>query len=207
MDVLSHVARAGVAFSQNIIGIVTRPYETYRRIVDRGTSWEMVYVGILLAFYFALASLVKTAAFRPFLLTRQFILLVSAAGVSFLVTVGVLWLAGRLVGGEGKFSVLVRAWAYTLVPTVLWFLFTSVLYVVLPPPRTTSVLGVAFSIVFLLCSAMLFWWKLQLGYLTLRFGMRLDLLKIMIVAAVSAVVLGFYSSGMYKLGIFKVPFI
>lgn len=207
MDALSHVARAGVAFSQNIIGIVTRPYETYRRIVDRGTSWEMVYVGILLAFYFALASLVKTAAFRPFLLTRQFILLVSAASVSFLVTVGVLWVAGRMVGGEGKLSVLVRAWAYTLVPTVLWFLFTSVLYVVLPPPRTTSALGVAFSVVFLLCSVMLFWWKLQLGYLALRFGMRLDLLKIMTVAVVAAVVLGFYSAGMYKLGIFKVPFL
>lgn len=207
MDILGSLAVAGITFGRNVIGITTRPYETYRRIVEKGSSWELAYVGVVLACYFALASIVKTAAFRPFLLTRQFVVLVAAAGLSFLITVAILWVGSKLVGGTGSFRTLARAWAYTLIPTVLWFLATSVLYVILPPPRTTSPLGVAFSLLFLLCSAMLFWWKLQLGYLALRFGMRLDLLKIMAVAVFSAVILGFYSVSMYRLGIFKVPFI
>ncbi len=54
------------AFIKNVIGLVTRPYETCRRIVDRGRMGELVYVAILLSVYFAFASVVKVAAFRPF---------------------------------------------------------------------------------------------------------------------------------------------
>lgn len=207
MDRTHALLGSGIAFGRNIIGITTRPYETYRRIVDHGSLWELVYIGLVLAVYFALASLVKTAAFRPFLLTQQFVLLYSAALLGFLVTVLALWLIGTIVGGVGKSTSLALGWAYTLIPTVTWFLATSLLYVVLPPPRTTSVLGISFSIVFLLFSAMLFWWKLTLAYLTLRFGMRLDLGKIIIVAALSLIIVGLYSRFMYTLGIFTVPFI
>ncbi|MBP9814570.1 hypothetical protein KBC80_05300 [Candidatus Woesebacteria bacterium] len=207
MDRTHTLLGSGIAFGRNIIGITTRPYETYRRIVDHGSLWELVYIGLVLAVYFALASLVKTAAFRPFLLTQQFVLLYSAALLGFLVTVLALWLIGTIVGGVGKSTSLALGWAYTLIPTVTWFLATSLLYVVLPPPRTTSVLGISFSIVFLLFSAMLFWWKLTLAYLTLRFGMRLDLGKIIIVAALSLIIVGLYSRFMYTLGIFTVPFI
>ncbi len=207
MDKVHGLLDSGISFGRNVIGITTRPYEAYRRIIDHGSLWELVYIGLVLAAYFALASLVKTAAFRPFLLTRQFVLLYSAALLGFLVTVVALWIIGTIVGGVGKVSRLALGWAYTLIPTVTWFLATSLLYVVLPPPRTTSLLGVSFSIVFLLFSAMLFWWKLTLAYLTLRFGMRLDLGKIIVVAVLSLIVVGFYSRFMYTLGIFTVPFI
>jgi len=43
--------------------------------------------------------------------------------------------------------------------------------------------------------------------LTLRFGLRLSLGKIIIVLALTVPVLGLYSYGMYRLGIFKIPFI
>lgn len=198
---------AGVAFGQNTIGIITRPYESYRRIVDRGTSWELAYVGIVLAIYFAIASIIRTAAFRPFLLTRQFVLLYAAALLGACIIVVSLWGMSVLLGGKGSVAGLVRGWAYTLIPTACWFTVTSFVSLILPPPRTTSIFGIAFSIVFLLFSMMMFWWKLTLGYLTLRFGMRLDLGKICIVAVVTTVVLGAYSKSMYDLGIFRVPFI
>ena len=207
MDRAHTLLGSGIAFGRNIIGITTRPYEAYRRIVDHGSLWELVYIGLVLAVYFALASLVKTAAFRPFLLTKQFVLLFAAALLGYLVTVLALWIIGTIVGGVGKVSSLALGWAYTLIPTVTWFLATSLLYVILPPPRTTSVLGISFSIVFLLFSVMLFWWKLTLAYLTLRFGMRLDLGKIIVVAAFSLIVVGLYSRFIYTLGIFTVPFI
>ncbi len=198
---------SGVQFIRTVVGMVTRPYETYRRIAYQGSLLESVYIAVLLAFYFAVASLVKTAAFRPFLLTKQFFVLTSATAATYLAVVGLLWFVGNFVGGKGQPSRLALAWAYTLIPTVLWFLVTSLLYVVLPPPRTTSPQGVAFSLLFLVFSATLFFWKGMLAYLTMRFGLKLDLAKILVVAAIATPPLGIYSFVMYRLGIFKVPFI
>jgi len=196
-----------VDFGRNVIGLVTRPYETCRRIADHGGFGELVYAAILLAAYFAFASLVKVASFRPFLLSRQFIVLSAATGATYLFAVALFWTAGKLVGAQGKFKGLAVCWGYSLLATLTWFLATSVLYVFLPPPRTTSTAGVVFSILFLIFSVTLFFWKATIAYLTLRFGLRLNLGKIIVVLALTLPVLGLYSIGMYRLGIFRIPFL
>lgn len=196
-----------VDFGRNIIGLVTRPYETCRRIVEKANLLELVYVGAVLALYFVLASLVKVASFRPFLLTRQFFVLAGAAGVTYCLVVAISWGIGRLVGASGKFRGLAVLWGYSLIPTVIWFFVTSVLYVLLPPPRTTSIRGVIFSVLFLVFSVTLFLWKTTIAYLSLRFGLKLDLGKILLVCVLVFPLLGLYSIGMYRLGIFKIPFI
>jgi hypothetical protein len=114
---------------------------------------------------------------------------------------------GRLLGGVGNLSTLAVLWGYTLLPTTFWFLATSLLYLILPPPRTDSAAGVAFSIVYLVFSSMLLAWKVTLGYLTLRFGLKLDLARICGVIVAAAVVWGLYSLFMYRLGIFRIPFL
>lgn len=195
------------AFVKNVIGLVTRPYETCRRIADYGRPGELVYVAILLAIYFAFASLVKVAAFRPFLLTRQFVVLAAATGATYMLAVALFWGASKLVGAQGKLKGLAVSWGYSLLATLAWFLTTSILYVILPPPRTTSAAGVLFSVLFLIFSATLFFWKATIAYLTLRFGLRLGLGKIIIVLALTVPVLGLYSFCLYRLGIFKIPFI
>ena len=196
-----------VAFGRNVVGLVTRPYETCRRIVDRGGFGELVYLAILLSVYFAFASFVKVAAFRPFLLSRQFIVLAAATGTTYILTVALFWTAGKLVGAQGKLKGFAVSWGYSLLATLTWFLATSILYVILPPPRTTSTAGVAFSILFLIFSATLLFWKATIAYLTLRFGLRLNLGKILVVFALTLPVLGLYSYGMYTFGIFRIPFI
>ena len=195
------------SFVKNVIGLVTRPYETCRRIVDCGRFGELIYVVILMAAYFAFASLVKVAAFRPFLLSRQFVVLAAATGTTYVLTVALFWAAGKLVGAQGKLKGLAVCWGYSLLATLTWFLATSILYVILPPPRTTSAAGVLFSILFLIFSVTLFFWKATIVYLTLRFGLRLSLGKIFIVLGLTLPVLGLYSVGMYRFGIFKIPFI
>ena len=205
--VLDQLVDAAIAFGRNFIGTIVRPYETYRRIVDRASAWELAYIGLLLALYFTLASLVKTATFRPFLLTKQFILLVSAAAITYVCVVGTVLFAASFVRHQGSGKRFAIAWAYTLLPTVLWFLITSLLYVLLPPPRTTSAAGILFSIVFLVFSATMFFWKMTLAYLALRFSLKLDLAKILVVSAISLPIIGLYSWAMFGLGIFKVPFL
>lgn len=194
-------------FLRTVIGLATRPYETVRSTVERENLAELVYIAASLAVYFSLASIVKVAAFRPFLLTRQFVVLTAASAATYLCAVALFWIAGKLVGAAGKLQGFMLAWGYSLIPTVIWFLATSLLYVILPPPRTTSPQGVLFSILFLVFSATLFFWKVTIGYLALRFGLRLDLGKILIVALISLPALALWSVGLYRLGIFRVPFI
>ena len=201
------VVRYGIGFARHTIGIIFRPYETYREIADRGEVGELAYLALLLAAYFALASLVKTAAFAPYLLTKHFLALASAVGVGYALSVSILWFAGHLFDGRGTLPRFALLWAYTLVPTMVWFLMTSLLYVVLPPPRTTRLAGVSFSVLYLVVSATLFWWKVTLGYLTLRFGLRLTLPQILGVVGVWLPIVGVWSYLMYAWGVFKVPFL
>ncbi len=196
-----------VEFSRNIIGLVTRPYETCRRIADRGGFGELVYVAVLLSVYFAFASLVKVASFRPFLLSRQFIVLCAATGGTYLFAVALFWTAGKLVGAHGRLKGLAVLWGYSLLPTLLWFFTTSLLYLLLPPPRTTSVQGILFSVLFLVFSTTLLLWKMTIAYLSLRFGLRLGLGKILVILVVSLPILGLYSYWLYHLGIFRIPFL
>lgn len=196
-----------IAFVRSSVGLIVRPYETYRRIINHGSIWELVPLGVLLSCYFAIASLVKTAAFRPFVLTKQFILIAISVVLTYCITVTLLFFFGRLVKGTGSIVKIAIAWGYTLLPTLIWFLGTSVLYVLIPPPRSGRPLGVLFSAIFLVFSIVLFFWKAMLTYLTLRFGMRLDLWRILAVFVVVGGIMVWYSIGMYRIGIFKIPFI
>jgi hypothetical protein len=202
MDVRDALISGLVTFSQNTVGIVIRPYETYRRITRRENVWELPFIALILAVYFAVASAVKTAAFHPFILSKQFVLIGSATGLTYIVMICLMFKSAQILGGVGTLKR-----AYTLIPTLVWFMSTSVLYVILPPPRTTSVAGMAFSAAYLVFSAALFFWKTILMYLTLRFGMRLDLPKIAVIFLVVVPLMALYSIGMYKLGIFRIPFI
>jgi len=195
------------SFTRNIIGLVIRPYETYRRIVNHGSRWELVPLAIIIGSYLGIASLVKTAAFRPYILTKQFVVLGIAVVMTYGLVVGLLWIVGKVVGGKGTVKTVALGWAYTLVPTTVWFLTTSLLYILIPPPRTGRPLGILFSVLFLLFSSVLFFWKIILSYLTMRFSMKLDLLRIGIVFIVVIPIVVIYSIGMYRLGIFKIPFV
>lgn len=198
---------SAISFGRNSIGLILRPYETYRRIVDRGSPWELVYIGALAMLYFALASVVKVAAFRPFFLTKQAVVLGAAASLTYALVVGLTWVVGQCFGSKAAIKSIAVGWGYTILPTVCWFLMTSILYVILPPPRTTSIAGIAFSVLFLVVSATLFFWKLTLGYLTLRFGLKFDLGKILTVVGIVGPIVGIWSWGLYRLGIFRVPFL
>lgn len=207
MDILCPLVLGALRFGRTTIGLITRPYETYRNIVHHGILWETVWMWAIVSLYFAVTTIVKTPVFRPFFLTKHFLTVLIAAIVGYLLLSCSLWILGRLVGGKGSLREMFLGWGYTLIPSVLWFFATSLLYVLIPPPRTTSLAGVSFSILYLVFSATLFFWKITLAYLSIRFGMRLDLAKISIVTLGMIPIIGIYSFMMYRLGIFKIPFI
>jgi len=200
------ILTACIDFCKSTYGLIVRPYETMRRVSSHASYWELLPLGVVLSAYFGTASIVKTASFRPFLLTKQFIVMGSVAALTFGVVTGLVWFVSKTIGGVGTYKSIIIGWGYSMLPTVAWFFATSLLYIVIPPPRTTGVLGMTFSIVFLTFSTVLLLWKIILGYLTLRFGMRLDLWKIIGVVLLSSPAISAYCYILYIMGIWKVPF-
>jgi len=196
-----------IVWGRTVWGMTVRPYETYRNLVDRANTWELVPLGFLISLYFAVASFVKTSVFRPYFLTKQFIKLGLGAAFGFIALVAVIWAVSYVFGGRSHIKRLLVGWGYTLVPTVMWFWATSMLYVVLPPPRTGSMAGISFSILYLVFSTTLLFWKLMLGFLTIRFVYKFSIYKITGVVLFVAPCVGVLSIVLYRLGIFRVPFL
>ncbi|MEK7592159.1 MAG: YIP1 family protein [Patescibacteria group bacterium] len=204
MDILFDTC---IQFVSSVFGSISKPYESMRGVVKRSRLLELVPMFCFVLLYVGVASIVKIQEFRPFFLTGQFITLVFWIALSFGLSVLILWCMGKNIGGRGTLQSFAVSWGYTLVPTLVWFFVTSLLYVLLPPPRTSGFLGIGFSLVYLCFSAAVFLWKGTLVYLSLRFGMRLTLPKIFLVLTVFLPVMSIYSVLMYQFGIFRVPFL
>lgn len=207
MDLFSEFSLSAVLFSKHLFGVFVKPYQTYRSIVTYGRWGELFYIGLISVVYFALASLVKTASFRPFLLSKQFLALSGGAFLGYGLVVGALWICAQIWNKQKYWKGAAIAWGYSLIPTIFWFFMTSLLYVIIPPPRTDSVLGISFSFLYLTLTSILFFWKAELYYLTLRFGLQLDLSRIIGITTIIIPLLFVYSIGMYRLGIFRIPFL
>jgi hypothetical protein len=106
-----------------------------------------------------------------------------------------------------RYQRMAKTWTYTLLPTLIWFYSTLLFYFLIPPPRTTSLLGKSFSVFYIAFSVSLLVWKLILVYLSLRFSLRIHLYRviyyILIYLALSTPLWIF----LYNSGISRIPFV
>lgn len=191
---------------KNVWGSIQTPYVAYRKLLSEDPL-QLAIVFSLIGLYFLLVVPIKFHTFHPFLLTINTSRLFSWALGSYLGICLFLYGVGKLFNVYPSWRAVMMCWGYSLIPTLFWFLGTSIFTLILPPPRTTSVQGTAVSLLYLAFSLSLFWWKGILYYLTLRFALKLDLQKIIIVSAFFLPLLAIYSVVLYKIGIFKIPFI
>lgn len=199
--------KSTILFVQNTYGTITAPYKTYRRLAPSKHYEQMLPLAGLIILYFWWASAVRVGIRHPFILTKSWILTSAAAEITFILAIGGIYLISRTIGAIGEIREIILPWSYSLLPTLAWFYINSFSFFILPPPRTESFAGQLFSFLFIVGSLSLFLWKGILYYLTLRFGMKLDLLRILGVSAIIFPAGIAYSILMYKLGIFRVPFI
>lgn len=197
-----------LSFLRHLLGVIFRPYETYRELTKAAYPLEFVFIGLLITGYIGIASLLKKGlGSGPLLLTLHFGKIFWGIFFTFTFSWAALYFIGRLFKGKGTPRALFLPWAYSLLPTTLWFILTSLFYFFLPPPRTTSVFGQLFSIVFLAITLTLFYWKGILFYLTLRLGHKLSFIKIIFVSLIIFPLGIIYSLFTYQLGLFRIPFI
>lgn len=193
-------------FLKNAWGCFHTPYATYRKLAT-ADPYELLPLFALIGVYFFFISPIKLHTLHPLILTLNTSRLYTITIALFMGTCLLLYVFGKRVGGAPTLRSVLLTWGYSLIPTLLWFFATSIFYVLLPPPRQQTVQGWIFSVLFISFSVSLFFWKGLLYYLTLRFGLRLNLQRGIIVSLIFLPLLFVVSFLLYTAGVFKVPFV
>jgi hypothetical protein len=108
---------------------------------------------------------------------------------------------------QERMRAIMITWTHTLFPTIIWFYATLLFYVILPPPRTISLLGQIFSIFYIAFSVSLLSWKLILVYLSIRFSLRVHVYRVFYYLLLYIALSIPLWIQFYRLGISRIPFI
>ena len=186
----SFVASFLIVLRRSILLILT-PYRTMRKISLETDKLQIFWIAFFLVTYFLTVGLVKILTF--------IVLFVST--ILFMLAVG-LSLKKKI-----KISSMLLTFSYGLLPTTIWFYMSLVLLYLLPPPRTQSLQGKVFSVLYVSFSLSLLLWKIILSYLAIRFSLKLGFYSTMIALIFYIGFIAILSYFGLTLGLSKVPFI
>lgn len=194
---ISHFLASLIIVFQRFFLLLVSPYKAMRKIsIEKDRTQVYIIIGMVLV-YFYLSSHFKE---RSLIYYIVFFL-------NFTVTILFFYILARLRRNDINLTSLIFTFTYTLLPTLIWFITNLVLYLIIPPPRTFSLLGKSFSILFISFSISLFFWKTLLVYLALRFSTKQNFYRIVYYLTLYSVYLIPYTVIMYVLRISRIPFI
>jgi len=184
----------------NSFRLVFSPYKAMRKIAFEKDFRQVFLIFFFVFLYFKFVYFLKEK-FYPASFTFLIFLF------NFFLMIFFFYFLTRFLGKKSRLVPFIFTFSYSLLPTFLWFISVSFLYLLLPPPRTASFLGQFFSIFFITYSLSLLFWKIILFYLALRFSTQLGFYRI--IYMITLFILWFipYSVLLYYLKIFRVPFI
>lgn len=182
--------------------LILVPYKTMRRISQETDNLQIYIIFTSICAYFFAANRFREYPYEPFIL---FLMTV----VHFVITVLFFYLVATFLNKKNSIELkpFISTLAYTLLPTIIWFGSSSILYALLPPPRTISLLGAAFSMAYISFSITLLIWKLILLYLALRFATQLAFYRIIYLIVLYLLLVIPYSFVLYAFEYFRIPFI
>ncbi len=202
------LTRQIIEFGKLIYGLVQYPYTTCRSIALRKPFIHLGFIALLISVYLLLSTLAKESlSTNPYFLTKSLVKAGLVISMSFFLVTFFMFGLSKIFNKNTNYLTFALLWAFSLLPTLSWFLITTVFYVLVPPPRTLSLQGQIFSGIFLVFSFLCFFWKGLLYYLSLRVGLLLNAKQIILLSLIVLPVIFGYSYLLYKLQIFKVPFI
>ena len=171
-----------------------------RKISKEKDYYQLVVIFFLIFIYFKFIYFLRDNPYPATLIFLIFLL-------NFFLTTRFFYIVIHLFNPQTKYSSFFLTMSYSLVPTLIWFITSSVLFIFFPPPRTASLLGSGFSILFFAFSISLLAWKIILIYLALRFSSRLGFYRILYMMLLFLVWFLPYSVFLYQVKLFRVPFI
>jgi len=188
---------------RNFILLTFSPYKTMRRISEEKDIYQPAIIIGLIFIYFKFIYYLRDKIYPATLIYLIFV-------INFLLTVFFFYLLSKLFDKDKKvinLSSFINTFTYSLFPTLIWFLSTSILYIFLPPPRTFSLMGKGFSILFIAYSLSLLIWKFIIVYLALRFSSKQSFYKIISMIILFLIWFIPYSILLYQFKLFRIPFI
>lgn len=185
---------------RNFIWLIFAPYKTLRKISEEKDWFQIVIILFLVFVYFKFIYFLRKPIYPA---TVVFIFFLA----NFFLTVGFFYLISRIFNKKINFRSFLFTFSYSLFPTLIWFIVNSLLYRVLPPPRTFSLLGRGFSIFFIAFSISLLLWKMIVLYLSVRFSSRQNFYRIIFMIILYLAIFLPATVIFYRLKIFRIPFI
>lgn len=207
-NIIASLLTESIFFMRAMFGVINAPYVTYRKLSSQKLNGSGVfYIFVISILYFVWANLIRSSTPNPSIVSSQIlhILFGATSGVVFCLLF--LWICARIYKLQGSVQTLGILYAYSLIPTLVWFFTTSLLYIILPPPRSLLFWGKALSVVYIAFSIGLLCWKSILYYLTLRFTYRIGFGGFVRMSLLFLPTLIIYALSMYWLGVFKIPFV
>ena len=180
--------------------LILTPYKTMREISLRGDKTESILLFLSSFLYLIVAGYLRKSVAMGIISCGAFILV-------FYVTAYFFYYISHGFNQEIKKTPFFITFSYTLIPTFFWVITNIILFILLPPPRTMSILGQGFSIIFIAYSISLLVWKLILVYFALRFSSKLGLYRIIYMMLLYLVIFVPLSLLLYYLKIFRIPFL
>lgn len=199
-ELLINIISSILIIVRRVILLIFLPYKTVRKIsLEKGYS-QIFLIFVLVFAYFKFAYFLRD---KPYPATLVFIFFL----LNFFLTVGFFYIFSYWQNKNNHLSSFIFCFSYSLIPTMIWFSVTSLLYIILPPPRTFSILGKAFSILFVAFSVSILAWKLILFYLSLRFSTKLGFYRIIYLMILYLLWFIPFSFLLYHFKLFRIPFI
>lgn len=180
--------------------LIFYPYKTMRKISLESDYYQIGIILFLVFLYFKFAYFLRD---KPYPATLIFFVFLT----HFFFTIIFFYLCFSLNSKKVQLTSLLFSFSYSLLPSLIWFSLTSLLYIVVPPPRTFSLMGRAFSIFFITFSLAIAAWKIILMYLALRFSTKQSFYRIIFILVLYLVWFIPYSLFLYYLKLFRIPFI
>lgn len=180
--------------------LIFYPYTTMRRISLEKDKGQIAVILMIAFLYFMFAYKIRNGIFFGLVAFSVFLLLFFGTTLFF-------YFSAKQFNTNLSYNRFVFTYSYTLIPTFFWFFSNALFFIVLPPPRTVSMLGKGFSLVYLSYSISLLVWKLILVYFSLRFASRLGLFRILYIFLLYLIILIPLSVFLYHLHVFRIPFI
>ncbi|SRR3989339_1710277 len=185
------------------VGLILNPYKTMRKVsLEKDYYQPGIIIGIIFL-YFKFVYYLRDKVYPATLIYLLFI-------INFLLTILFFYFLSRIFSKNKKeitFRSFFFTFSYSLLPTLIWFLTTSILYIFITPPRSFSILGKGFSIFFIAYSISILIWKLILIYLAIRFSSKQNFFRIIYMIVFYLMWFIPYSILLYHFRLFRIPFI
>src|SRR3989344_842908 len=157
---IAHILSSLIIVFRNFIFLMFSPYKTMRKIAKETDYGQPIIIFLIAIGYFCYAQIVRQRTLHPLIFASSALISIVMFGITFVLVTKFFYFLYRRRTFQGAHEVtykpFVFTFAYSLLPTLIWFYATSTLYYLLPPPRTTSFLGKGFSMVFIVFSVTLF---------------------------------------------------